>query len=235
MTLKAILFDLDGTLVDTLRLFPQLVAQEFLEIPNRIQIQKYLKRLGTFYNVRKNDTWIKHSWFNLELLRAIRADFDISWKRLFHGLGRVMWQFYKWDQEIHVFPGVTKTLEKLRLRGLKLGIVTNGSQYLLKKRFNPYLRFFDVLVDSKSIGYRKPSPLPLFYAIKKLAVSVNEVIFVGDTLTDLLAAKQAGIKVILVKTGVFGLPPMVEVNYPPYAIISVVGDELIDLMPEFLD
>ncbi|UCE12164.1 MAG: HAD family hydrolase [Candidatus Heimdallarchaeota archaeon] len=228
MTLKAILFDLDGTLVDTLRIFPQLIAQEFLESPNRRRVKNYLERIGRFY-FRKNDTW-NHSWFNPELFRAIRVDFDISWIRLIQGLSRVTWQFFKWDQEIHVFPGIPKTLRKLRLKGLKLGIVTNGSQRLLNKRFNPYLKYFDVLVDSKSIGYRKPSPQPLFYAIKKLNVSTNEVLFVGDTLVDLLAAKHARIEVILVKTGVFGLPPIEEAGYSPYAIISVVGDELLDLV-----
>ncbi|MFX1283932.1 MAG: HAD family hydrolase [Promethearchaeota archaeon] len=230
MTLKAILFDLDGTLVDTLRLFPQLIAQEFIEKPTRRNVKKYLKRLGSFYNVKKNDVWYKHSWFSFQLFRGIKADFGISWIRLLNGLGRVVWQFLKWDQEIHVFPKVPETLQKLKQKGLKLAIVSNGSPYLLKKRFEPYLKFFDVLVDSKSIRHWKPSPMPIYYAVKKLGVSADEVIFIGDTIVDLLAAKQAGVKVIVVETGVFGLPPLKEVNYPPVPIISAVGDELLDLL-----
>ena len=119
---------------------------------------------------------------------------------------------------------------EMKQRGFKLAIVSNGSPRLLKKRFKPYLKFFDVLVDSKSIGYWKPSPIPIYYAIKKLGVSTNEVLFIGDTIVDLLAAKQAGIKFVLVKTGVFGLPPLKEVDYPPVAIISAVGDTFLDLI-----
>ena len=230
MTLKAILFDLDGTLVDTLRLFPQLIAQEFMETPTRRKVKRYLRRLGTFYNVRQNGVWYKHSWFSVQLLRGIKADFRISWIRLLSGLLRITWQFLKWDQEIHVFPQVPYTLQKLKQRGFKLAIVSNGSPRLLEKRFAPYLCLFDVLVDSKSIGFWKPSPVPLYYAIKKLGVSINEVIFIGDTIVDLLAAKQAGVKIILVKTGVFGLPPFTEVKYQPVAIIPAVGEEILKII-----
>lgn len=234
MTLKAILFDLDGTLVNTLRLFPQLIAQEFLEKPTRRKVKKYLKRLGSFYNVKKNGVWYKHSWFSFQLFRGIKADFRISWIRLLQGLLRVTRQFLKWDQEIHVFPEVPETIQKLKQRGLKLAIVSNGSPRLLKKRFEPFLQFFDVLVDSKSIGYWKPSPIPIYYAIKKLKVSIDEVVFIGDTIVDLLAAKQAGVKIVLVETGVFGLPLLSEVNYPPVAIISKVGEEIFEIVSSFM-
>ena len=233
MTLKAILFDLDGTLVNTLRLFPQLIAQEFMKTPTRRKVKKYLKRLGTFYNVKQNGVWYKHSWFSFQLFRGIKADFRISWTRLLHGLIRVTWQFLKWDQEIHVFPEVPGTLQRLKQKGLKLAIVSNGSLRLLKKRFAPYLHLFDVLVDSKSIRHWKPSPIPIYYAIEKLGVSTDEVVFIGDTIVDLLAAKQAGVKIILVKTGVFGPPPLIEVDYQPVAVIPVVGKEVLDLASGF--
>ncbi|UCG00273.1 MAG: HAD-IIIA family hydrolase [Candidatus Heimdallarchaeota archaeon] len=229
MALKAILFDLDGTLVNTLRLFPQLIAQEFMEIPTRRKVKKYLKRLGTFYNLRRNGGWYKHSWFSFQLFRGIKADFRISWVRLLQGLLRITWQFLKWDQEIHVFPKVPETLQKLKQRGFKLAIVSNGSPRLLRKRFAPFLHYFDVLVDSKSIGYWKPSPIPIYYAIKKLGVSIDEVVFVGDTIVDLLAAKRSGVRIILVKTGVFGLPSLTEVDYQPVAVIPIVGKNILDL------
>ncbi|MFX1516421.1 MAG: HAD family hydrolase [Promethearchaeota archaeon] len=235
MTLKAVLFDLDGTLVNTLRLFPQLIAQEFMKKPTRRKVKGYLKRLGTFYNVRRNGAWYKHSWFSYQLFRGIKADFRISWLRLLQGLLRVTWQFLKWDQTIHVFPEVPETLRKLKQRGLKLAIVSNGSPRLLRKRFAPYLHFFDVLVDSKSISYWKPSPKPIYYAIRKLGVSVDEVIFIGDTIVDLLAAKQARVKIVLVETGVFGLPVFTEVNYPPVAVIPVVGSEILNLTSRLKD
>ncbi len=225
MRFKAILFDLDGTLVDSVRLFPQLIAQEFFNTPSSDQVRKYITRLGTFYNAGG-----KYTWFRLELFRAIHADFRLSWWGFACGMTRVLWQFYNWDREIHVFPEVPKTLKLLKKKGYLLGIVSNGSPYLLKKRFRPYLNLFDVLADSKTLGIRKPSPFPIQYACKRLKIPINETIFVGDTIVDLLAAKNAKIQIILVKTGTFGLPPIQQVGYNPFAVISVVGRELISIL-----
>lgn len=224
MRLRAILFDLDGTLVDSIRIFPQLIVQEFLDKPKSTQIRKYLIHIGNYYNANNRFTW-----FRFELLRAIRVDFKLSWIRFLTGMIRVLWQFYKWDQLFHPFPEVPQTLRKLKKQGFKLGIVSNGSPYLLKKRFGPYLDLFDVLVDSKSLGVKKPSPIPLKYACKELNIPISNAIFIGDTLVDLLAAKNAGIQIVLVKTGVFGLPPLDQLNYPPFAVISKVGRELISI------
>ena len=77
MTIKAILFDMDGTMVNTLRIFPQLIAQEFIESPNKHKIRKYLNRLGVLYNADG-----RNSWFQYKLFRAIREDFNISWIHL---------------------------------------------------------------------------------------------------------------------------------------------------------
>ena len=73
----------------------------------------------------------------------------------------------------------------------------------------------------------------LLYACKQLGVRKDEVIFVGDTLVDLLAARNAGIKVILVQTGVFGdYFPINEVGYEPMSIIPSVGKDLITILSQ---
>ena len=226
METKAILFDLDGTLVNTLRVFPQFIAEEFIPSPTPLKIRKYLHRLGEIYN--EGD---KHSWFKVKLFYSIKTDFNLSWHRLALGLMRVLWLFFQWDRKRHVFPGVLRTLHYLKDQNYILGIVSNGSPRLLEKRFGPYLGLFDVLIESKSIGYSKPSPMPLYYACSRLKIQPDEAIFVGDTLVDLLAAKNANMRVILVRTGVFGDSfPMESVGYSPIAIIQVVGEELIKLL-----
>jgi len=232
LKIKAVLFDLDGTLVNTLRIFPQLIAEELIPECNPRKIRRYLERLGTLYNQKKDGEWYRHSWINVSFFRGIKEDFKISWFTLFLTLMRVTWKFFKWDKSYHVFPEVPETLNWLKGKQLKLGIVSNGSPRLLKKRFEPFLDRFDVLVDSKSIGHKKPSPIPLLLALRLLKVSQKEVIFVGDTLVDLLAAKNANIQIVLVKSGVFGLPPIKEVGYEPMAIIPVVGRDLIKVIQD---
>ena len=226
METKAILFDLDGTLVNTLRVFPQLIAEKFIPNPTPLKIRKYLHRLGEIYN--EGD---RHSWFKLKLFITIKADFNLSWIRLALGLMNVVWLFFQWDKERHIFPSVLSTLSYLKEQNLLLGIVSNGSPRLLKKRFGPHLDMFDVLIESKSIGVSKPSPVPLYYACSRLNIETSEAIFVGDTLVDLLAAKNADMKVILVRTGVFGDNfPIEKVNYFPLTIISAVGENLINFL-----
>ena len=103
MQTKALLFDLDGTLVDTLRLFPQFIAQELLENPTANKVRRYLLRLGEIYNSGE-----KHSWFKFELFRAIKNDFDLSWFRLGITLMRAILFFYKWDKSDIFFPKYCK-------------------------------------------------------------------------------------------------------------------------------
>ena len=223
MKVKAILFDLDGTLVDSLRIFPQMIAQEFIEKPNPQIIRKYLHRLGEIYN---NGT--RHSWFKFSLFRAIKTDFCVSWIKLCLILAKVTYLFFKWDTSQHEFPEVISTLKELKEQGKLLGIVSNGSPRLLKKRFGDYLYLFDVLIESKSIGKSKPSPYPLLLACNKLKVHINECLFVGDTLVDLLAARNANMRIMLVRTGVFGDKfPFDKIGYYPEAVVSMVGRELL--------
>ena len=109
MKTKAILFDLDGTLVDTLRLFPQFLSQELLGKPTPKTVLRYLSRIGEFYNSGK-----KHSWFKIELFRAIKSDFSLSWFRLLLILIRSTLFFYMWDRGKHIFPEVHSTLKGLK-------------------------------------------------------------------------------------------------------------------------
>ena len=223
---KALLFDLDGTLVDTLRVFPQFIVQEFLPNPTPKSIRKYLHRIGVIYN-----SGSRHSWFKPEFFLSLKADFNLSWFRLCRGLMRVFWLFLKWDSSRHIFPQVVETLSQLKTEGYLLGIVSNGSPKSLKNRFGPHLDLFDVLIESKTIGVSKPSPIPLYYACFKLKVDKKEAIFIGDTLVDLLAAKNAGMSIILVRTGVFGDNfPIAEVGYKPLKIIPAVGKELLTVL-----
>ncbi|MHA1971955.1 MAG: HAD family hydrolase [Candidatus Hodarchaeales archaeon] len=230
MQIQAVLFDLDGTLVNTLRIFPQLIAEELSHKKDARAIKRYLKRLGTFYNQKKNNEWYRHSWLSIDFFRGIKNDFRISWIKLFSVLIRVTWKFFLWDRSYHIFPEVPETLDYLKTRGFKLGVVSNGSSKQLKKRFEPLLDRFDVLIDSKSIGYKKPSPYPLLLALKRLNLSRKEVIFVGDTLVDILAARNADIPIVIVESGVFGLPLLEEMDYKPIAIIPVVGRDLIEVI-----
>ena len=102
------------------------------------------------------------------------------------------------------YPGVKKTLLKLKKRGYKLAIVTDAP------RLKAYIRLdllgvtdlFDVIVCAEDVGKRKPSKMPFKMALKKLGVEPQEAMHVGDwPERDVLGAKRMGMTTCFAKYG----------------------------------
>ena len=100
------------------------------------------------------------------------------------------------------FPGVARGLAELHSLGLKIAVVTNkpaktSLDLLSRLRLEHWI---DALVGGDS-GYRKPEPQPLLLACERLGVPPAEALMVGDSLIDVLAARAAGIRVLCVPYG----------------------------------
>jgi putative hydrolase of the HAD superfamily len=117
-----------------------------------------------------------------------------------------------------VLPGVEDTLDYLRKRGYKLAVVSNFSyaavpEHLLKQ-FD-LNRYFDAVVISGRVGYRKPHPAIFQQAVRELGVGTEEVVMVGDTPTeDVYGAKKIGMQAYQLRDALVGY-------YTPYK----VGDD----------
>jgi N-acetyl-D-muramate 6-phosphate phosphatase len=104
------------------------------------------------------------------------------------------------------FQGVLPLLAALESQAIPWGIVTNKPGWLAE----PLLRTLDllgrakVLVCGDTLPERKPSPLPLLHASEKLGVPPSACIFVGDAELDMLAARAAGMPAIAARYGYFG-------------------------------
>lgn len=102
--------------------------------------------------------------------------------------------------EIKPHAGLHEVLDRLSESGVKLGIITNGYESDLEKIL-PKLslqNFFDILVAADTIGKKKPDPEIFLYAVRKLTVSPDETVFVGDEYEiDYVGAKTAGLIPIL--------------------------------------
>jgi len=106
--------------------------------------------------------------------------------------------------EMHLDPKAVETLEALRSRGVRMGVITNSvwpealiSAYL--ERLNAR-RFFEAVVSSASVGFRKPSPAIFEAALKRLGVAASECAYVGDRRKeDVVGAQQAGMRSVLLK------------------------------------
>ncbi len=91
-------------------------------------------------------------------------------------------------------------LEELKARGLRLGVLSNMGSYDIVLRIlrrDGLLEYFDVVVASQMIGWRKPSSSIYNYALRLIGVKAGEAVHVGDDpVADVMGAKKAGLKAV---------------------------------------
>lgn len=102
-----------------------------------------------------------------------------------------------------VRPGVPEILSGLRERGIKTGLVSNVGFKSLQEALNRLaLRsYLDVVISRNDARWLKPHPQGINLACEQLGFSKESVCFLGDSLDDILAARRAGVPVIIVSGG----------------------------------
>jgi pyrophosphatase PpaX len=121
-------------------------------------------------------------------------------------------------------PGVLDTLQKLKERQLRIGLVTNNS----RKGANLTLEhlglsgFFHTVVTRDDCEEMKPDPSPLNKALKELDARPDEAIFVGDSVNDIIAAKEAGVGSVAIATGTSSLEELLQ--YEPDYVLDSLND-----------
>ncbi|MFR4021448.1 MAG: HAD-IA family hydrolase, partial [Clostridia bacterium] len=101
---------------------------------------------------------------------------------------------------ITVFPGMKKLLRQVKERGEKTGLVTSRLAYTTQQGLEKYdlKDYFDVVVTAEDTKKHKPDPEPVNIALKKLHSLPGNSIMLGDTMFDILCAKNAGVTSVLV-------------------------------------
>lgn len=101
------------------------------------------------------------------------------------------------------FDGVPELLDAIEAEGARWGIVTNKPEYLAKLVL-PQLGWdtrFAILIGGDTLPQRKPHPLPLLHAAEALGVAIEDCVYVGDDERDIAAARAAGMRSIAVLWG----------------------------------
>lgn len=102
-----------------------------------------------------------------------------------------------------LYPGVKEGVEYLKQSGYRLGCVTNKAAEFT----HPLLKdlglfdYFESIVSGDTLDKKKPDPLPLLYSAEKLAVSADESLMLGDSISDVKAARAAGFQIICMSYG----------------------------------
>ena len=195
MRLKAILFDLDGTLVDSagdLRdALNALLAEEGLA-PLDLEAVKGMVGDGVAKLVERG---LIARGAGLDRLPAHVARFMALYEPNAARLTRP-------------YPQVAETLEPFRERGLRLAVVTNKPHAATMRILEvlDLARFFDAVVGGDTLSRRKPDPAPLLHAMRALDAAPAETLMVGDNHHDVAAARAAGVPVAVVAYGYGGRP-----------------------------
>lgn len=108
-----------------------------------------------------------------------------------------------------LYPGVETTLESLRASGARLAICTNKPQSATLRVLEAFAiaTHFDAVLGGDAVPFRKPDPRHLLSAIERLAATTSEAVMIGDNENDYAAARAAGIPIILMRYGYLRVPP----------------------------
>jgi len=123
-----------------------------------------------------------------------------------------------------LFPGVHEMLHQVRDMRLKIGLLSNARSDWAVREILEHLdltKYFDVIVTSAAVGYRKPRPEPFQHMLERLNLSAGEAVMIGNSMeADVAGARSLGIKTIHV---VFG-DNADEGNADPDATVLAVPD-----------
>ncbi len=184
---EAILFDFEGTLVD-LQWNLQGAVQETLEMLKTLRFP--IQRLQG----------MKYSTLMLEAVRMAQ-EIGQSADRVRERIGAI---YDRFDEDAlrrwTLRDGSEDFLSALKTKGIKIGLVSNVGRKaldkaILKLDLHP---FFNVVVSRNDVQFMKPSGEGLRLALSRLRVIHDKALYVGDGLDDILAAKAAGVKVIII-------------------------------------
>jgi HAD superfamily hydrolase (TIGR01509 family) len=180
--LKAVLFDWDGTLVDSAETSYRAYVAMFRELGIAFDREQYRRTYSPNWH---------RTYDALGLARERWDQADALWLRLFA------------EERNTLLPGVTAALGQLRAAGRVQGIVSSGerSRVTHEMRDLEVDHFFELAVCGGDTPNRKPHPEPLLVALERMGRKPSEAVYVGDSPEDVEMARSAGVFAVGVPGG----------------------------------
>ena len=183
----AVLFDLDGTLIDTIDLLLECARHTFEGRTPAPTDEEWIAGIGTplrkqFATYTTSDEEVE------ELAQRYRA-----YQREHH------------DRLTSAFPGVLETLTELERRGHPMGIVTSKSNEMMDRGLEwvGIMRHMRTRVGMDNAKRHKPDPHPVEVALEELGYSPDEALFLGDSPHDIASGNAAGVITVAALWGPF--------------------------------
>ncbi|MDP9554421.1 UNVERIFIED_ORG: phosphoglycolate phosphatase [Pseudomonas parafulva] len=218
---RLVMFDLDGTLVDSV---PDLAAA----------VDRMLLELGRpAAGLDAVRHWVGNG-AQVLVRRALAGDIDhagVNDALAEQALALFMDAYAESHDLTVVYPGVQDTLRWLRKRGVEMALITNKPERFVgplldQMKLGSYFRW---IIGGDTLAQKKPDPAALLFVMQMAGVTPQQALFVGDSRSDVLAAKAAGVQCVGLTYGYnHGRP--IEEESP-----SLVIDDLRALLPGCVD
>ncbi|SEK82592.1 phosphoglycolate phosphatase [Kosakonia sacchari] len=234
-SIQGVAFDLDGTLVDSAPGLTAAVdsALYALELPQAGEA-RVVTWIGNGADVLMERAF---NWSRQEraIQRAVQGKPDIEdhvpQEEQIRMLRKLFNRYYEETVEegSFLFPDVADTLAALHAKGLPLALVTNKPTPFVAPLLEALdiAQFFSFVVGGDDVVNKKPHPEPLLLVCKKLNIQPHELLFVGDSRNDILAAKAAGSVSVGLTYG-YNYGEAITLSEP-----DLVFDHFKDLLPAF--
>ncbi|MBW2064120.1 MAG: HAD family hydrolase [Deltaproteobacteria bacterium] len=205
----AMIFDLDGTLIDSIEAYFRIMEITFEEIGvppvSRERILGAVVDGGFNWkdvlpagDASQRGTLMEKAW---EVINGL-------YPRIFR-------------DHVNLFPGVGEVVKDLKAGGVKVGIATTTPRKQMEVKLLPLRKsgiaeLFDAIITAEDAQRRKPAPDPLLECLRRMDVEPTKSIYIGDTTADIRAGKAAGMGTIGVLSGL-----------DPYEALKREGPDLI--------
>ncbi|MEH6937760.1 pyrophosphatase PpaX [Bacillus sp. JJ664] len=213
MKITTLLFDLDGTLINT----NELIIASFMHTLEKFYPGKYKREhVIPFMGPTLTESFSTVDANRVEELITEYRRFNVEMH----------------DEFVEEYETVYETIETLHEQGYKIGIVTTKARNVVEMglSYSRLKQFFDVVITIDDVQNAKPHPEPIQLALKKLNATPEETIMVGDNYHDIEGGKNAGTKTAGVEWSLKG-KEFLESYHPDYMlekmsdILTIIGNE----------
>ncbi len=202
-----VLFDLDGTLIDSIELLISAMTHAFDSRHGpRPTVEEWVATIGRpliwqFGQYATGDDDLQ------QLVRSYRA-----------------FQYEHHDRLTRAYDGIPSLVERLHGAGHPLGVVTSKTDHLANRSIAHVglAPFFDIVVGADRTTRHKPDPDPIWFALGELGDSAERAVYVGDSPFDIMSANAAGAISIGVTWGAAARAPLLEAS--PQHLVTTVAE-----------
>jgi phosphoglycolate phosphatase len=214
LKVEAVLFDLDGTLIDSAPIYYQIIDIVFerLRVPpvSRKTLQEAM-----------DDGDFDWDYVLPDPMKSRKEELIAEARKIIDDIAPPMFR-----QQIKLIPGAAEICKKIAAQGMKIGLVTSTPTDYISVKLTPLREagvenLLQVIITADDVVNKKPHAEPLIKGSKDLSVAIEHCVYVGDTRVDIRAGNAAGMKTVGVLTGFDDFKALKREN--PDAIIDSIA------------